>query len=200
VLLVGLLWPRAEEPAVAEERTSESSETADDGGGTQGNDGANEGGHPGGSVAVGADEGDSAVEEKDDGDSAAEEEREAEEDLGAGAGEAPDGGGSEAGGGDAVIDATVQAEPESALAGLARRAAACVDAGDDVCGGTVDGDGAALQSAPWVELEDAEITLIDDYGGAALLRMSGTGATDYYVTVALHDGRWLLRDAYAAAG
>jgi len=189
VLLVGLLWPRADEPAVADEGSSATSETVDAEGAAQGDESAGEGAHTGGSSTEGADEGDSAGEEQG----------EAEEGRGAGEGEGTDDGESGAGD-DAAIDATVQAEPESALVGLVRRAAACVDAGDDVCDGAVDREGAALESAPWSELDGADIVLIDDYGGAALLRVSGRGETDYYVTVALHDGRWLLRDAYAAAG
>jgi hypothetical protein len=60
---------------------------------------------------------------------------------------------------------------------------------------------AAFDEGP-IDLEPAErtITLLDDFGGVAVLRVDATGSatSSQLVVVMLDDDRWLLRDVHSA--
>ena len=43
------------------------------------------------------------------------------------------------------------------------------------------------------------MTLLDEFGGAAVLRAEAAGGTPQLVVIVRADGRWLLRDVYDVA-
>ncbi|WP_119697650.1 hypothetical protein [Microbacterium halotolerans] len=105
--------------------------------------------------------------------------------------------GSEDGNGEEIA-VQVQAMPVDAATSLLRRAASCAESGDATCDGTIEpGSNLTADGAPWHELAEAQISLVDDYGGAALVRAE-SDADAHYLSLALRDGLWMLRDVYAA--
>lgn len=89
--------------------------------------------------------------------------------------------------------------PDLAGATLVARVAGCVEASDLACAGTVEPGAPVLSGddAPWADLADGEIALVDDYGDVSLITATAAD-TAYYLVLVRHDGQWQLRDAYAA--
>lgn len=180
VVLVGVLWPQGEPPAAADEGAVRAESGAD------------------GDGPEAQQRGEQAEE---DGDGAPPQEGQPSDDdterdeKGNETDEPVAGGG---GGNDEEIVVEVQAMPADAAPGLLRRVSDCAEAGDATCEGTIEpGSNLTADGAPWDELAEAQITLVDDYGGAALVRAE-TDADAHYLSLALHDGHWMLRDVYAA--
>lgn len=104
-------------------------------------------------------------------------------------------------------DSTGGIEPsEGAPADLASIADALL-AGRSACGGEsacLEGvlETADAQFPPGVvdlAAEERSVTLLDEFGGAAVLRAEAAGGTPQLVVIVRADGRWLLRDVYDVA-
>ncbi len=104
-------------------------------------------------------------------------------------------------------DPTGGIEPsEAAPADLASIADALL-AGRSACGGEsvcLEGvlETADAQFPPGVvdlPAEERSVTLLDEFGGAAVLRAEAAGGTPQLVVIVRADGRWLLRDVYDVA-
>lgn len=207
VLLIGLLWPTGEEPASAEAGDAAPRDAVADGGasGEPARGGSRGGGEQGRDAEPGGDSGRPDVRDRregdDDGPGEARDDsggaREAEEDDGREA-EENDVGGS--GDREHRIEADVHSAPVDAAMSLMRRVAACVDHGDDECSGAVEPGARTLRQSDvsWAEYASGTASLVDDYGGVALVRAERETGDALYLSLALHDDHWLLRDAYAA--
>lgn len=176
VVLAGVLWPQGEPPAAADEGAVRAESGAD-------GDGPKD--QERGEQAEDGDDDAAPQEDQHSGDDAQRDENrnETDEPL--------------AGSEDEIV-VEVQAMPVDAAASLLRRASDCAEAGDATCEGTIEpGSNLTADGAPWHELAEAPIALVDDYGGAALVRAE-SDADAHYLSLALHDGHWMLRDVYAA--
>lgn len=192
VLLVGLLWPSGEPTAVADERGGEASEAA-----------------PTPERASDEDR-EADAESRDDGDAAGHEPTEkpgggdataGEEAVPGSADDAPEEDAPEEGAPEKETEVVVEAEPADAAHRLIERAVDCVAANDDACEGAVEAGSGTLRddTEVWPALSGADLTLADDYGGVALVRADLPEGDVHFLILVQHDGRWLLRDAYAAA-
>ncbi len=86
--------------------------------------------------------------------------------------------------------------PAPALAGLLDARAACPD---DACRGALQEDPATVLSAGALASDGRTVTLLDDFGGLAVLRVDAPGATAQFVTIVATNDGWRIRDAYDAA-
>ena len=80
---------------------------------------------------------------------------------------------------------------EEVAANLLDRRDACDDAG---CRGATQEDPDAVFTGGSPAGRSRSVHLLDDYGGAAVLRVDSEGAGPQLVVIVAHDGRWLLRD------
>jgi len=90
--------------------------------------------------------------------------------------------------------------PGGSLADVARtllaRRAACAD---DACVVATQEDPRAEFTGEVEPAAARQVTLLDDYGGAAVLRADGAGKSSWLVVIVRRDGKWLLRDVRDAA-
>ncbi|MFD5225559.1 hypothetical protein ACFWHT_08060 [Microbacterium sp. NPDC058342] len=74
------------------------------------------------------------------------------------------------------------------------------DADEDCAEAVVPGAGAAVLERTAPDGAERAVTLIDDYGDVAVLRLAATdGGVDQMLVLVRHDDRWLVRDVYDVA-
>jgi len=90
--------------------------------------------------------------------------------------------------------ATTAAAPQETAAiatELLNRRAAC---GSTTCRAATQEDPDAHFTADVSAQEKREVVLLDDFGGAAVLRIASAAGDDRFVVIVQKDGKWLLRD------
>lgn len=96
----------------------------------------------------------------------------------------------------AEATAPAETDPVAATAALLAQRRSCPDG---ACWGQTQEDPADVLGGGAMDVESAEISLVDDFGGLAVLRVNAEGAAPRLVTVVTTPSGWLLRDAFDAA-
>ncbi|MFJ4225216.1 hypothetical protein [Microbacterium sp. NPDC089695] len=96
---------------------------------------------------------------------------------------------------------------QAAALRLVRALRGCVDAADAVCAdAVVSGAAHVLETFEEAGVSESEVEIVDDYGGAAVVRVSSasdadpaSGSSSLMLVLVRVDEKWLVRDAYDVA-